>query len=181
AGRAQVMAGADGIVVRALGAADAEKYRVVRLSSLRHFQFAHSPDYEEAMALDVDWHAKRLTHPGHYWFGAFDGDELVGTICLRTQEGKRLRHSASLRSMMVERSHQRRGIGRILIAHLIEFARSLGFIRQITLSVTDANAAAVALYDVFGFRQYGLEPDAIFHEGRYCARQQRQLILNSDE
>lgn len=175
------MAAADGIVVRALGAADAEKYRVMRLSSLHNFQFAHSPDHEESLALDAAWHAKRLTHPGHYWFGAFDGDQLIGTICLRTEEGRRLRHSASLRSMMVERSHQRRGVGRVLVAHLIGFARSLGYIRQITLSVTDVNAPAVALYDAFGFKQFGLEPDAILHEGQYLARQHRQLILDSNE
>ena len=175
------MARAESIVVRQLGAADAVPYRALRLSSLRNFQFAHGPDYEESQALSVAWHGERLAHRGHYWFGAFDGGELVGAICLRTEDARRLRHSASLRSMMVERSHQGRGIARLLIAHLLEFARSLGFIRQITLSVTDGNTPAQRLYDAFGFEQFGFEPDSILHEGRYLARQHRQLILTSHE
>jgi ribosomal protein S18 acetylase RimI-like enzyme len=175
------MSGADAIVVRPLLPADAQPYRALRLSSLRQFQFAHGPDYEETLDLSEQWHAERLAHPGHYWFGAFDGEQLVGAICLRTEPGRRLRHGASLRSMMVERSHQGRGIGRLLVAHLVGFARSLGYVRQITLAVTEGNAPAQKLYDAFGFHPFGTEPDAIFHEGRYVARQHRQLILNSHE
>jgi ribosomal protein S18 acetylase RimI-like enzyme len=175
------MDGAEGIVVRPLAAADAEQYRALRLSSLRNFQFAHGPDYEESLGLDVEWHAKRLAHEGHYWFGAFDGGVLVGAICLRTEEGRRSRHSASLRSLMVGVSQQGRGIGRLLVAHLIDFARSLGYVRQITLSVVDGNVPAIRIYDAFGFEQFGLEPDALLHEGRYLARQNRQLILNRHE
>jgi GNAT superfamily N-acetyltransferase len=171
----------EGILVRPLGASDVQQYRTLRLSSLRDFQFAHGPDYEESLALTLAWHEERLAHRGHYWFGAFDGEQLVGAICLRTQEGKRERHSASLRSMMVAGSQQGRGIGRMLVAHLIGFARSLGHIRQITLAVIDGNMPAERLYDAFGFEQTGLEPDAILHEGRYCARQRRQLNLEAPQ
>jgi ribosomal protein S18 acetylase RimI-like enzyme len=174
---------ADSIVVRPLGPDDAQQYRMLRLASLRDFQFAHGPDYEEALAQTLDWHAKRLAKPSYHWFGAFDDAPedplLVGAICLRMQEGRRLRHSASLNSLMVVRSHQRAGIGRLLVAHLIDFARSLGTLRQVTLEVNDNNAPARRLYDSFGFRQFGLEPDAILHEGRYCAKQHLQLSLVS--
>jgi len=165
------------ILVRPLGQADAEQYRSLRLASLRDFQFAHGPDYEESLAKTLSWHAARLAKPDYHWFGAFDGATLVGAICLRTKEGRRLRHSASLNSLMVERSHHGAGIGRLLVAHLIDFARSLGTIRQITLVVNEANLPARRLYDSFGFRQFGLEPDAILHEGRYCATQHLQLSL----
>jgi len=167
------------ILVRPLGEADAQQYRTLRLASLRDFQFAHGPDYEEALAKSLSWHAHRLARPDYHWFGAFDGAALVGAVCLRTQEGRRLRHSASLNSLMVAQSRQRAGIGRLLVAHLIEFARSLGTIRQITLEVNESNVPAGRLYDGFGFLQFGLEPDAILHEGRYCAKQHLQLSLVS--
>jgi ribosomal protein S18 acetylase RimI-like enzyme len=170
---------ADPITIRQLGPADAEQYRALRLASLRDFQFAHGPDYEESLAKGLSWHAQRLAKPDYHWFGAFDGEALVGAICLRTKEGRRLRHSASLNSLMVASSHQRAGIGRLLVAHLIDFARSLGTIRQITLVVNESNVPARRLYDSFGFRQFGLEPDAILHEGRYCATQHLQLSLVS--
>jgi ribosomal protein S18 acetylase RimI-like enzyme len=171
------MAGAEGIAVRALGVRDVEQYRALRLASLRNFQFCHGPAYEDALEQTLAWHAQRLAKPGDYWFGAYDGDKLVGTIALRTQEGRRLRHSASLNSLVVDSGAQARGIGRLLVAHVIEFARAIGYIRQITLALTDGNTRAERLYESFGFKQFGLEPDALLHEGRYYAKQHRQLIL----
>jgi ribosomal protein S18 acetylase RimI-like enzyme len=173
------MPGGAAIVVRPLGAADAQQYRPLRLASLRNFQFCHGPAYEDALAQSLEWHGERLAKPGDYWFGAFDGDQLVGTVALRTQEGSRLRHSASLNSLIVDSGLQARGIGRLLIAHLIEFARSLGYIRQISLALTEGNTRAERLYESFGFKQFGLEPDALLHDGRYYAKQHRQLLLDS--
>jgi ribosomal protein S18 acetylase RimI-like enzyme len=173
------MNAAGAILVRPLVRDDAQQYQALRLASLRDFQFAHGPDYEEALAASLDWHAQRLARPDYHWFGAFDGASLAGAVCMRTQEGRRLRHSASMNSLMVERSHQGAGIGRLLVAHLIGFARSLGTIRQLTLEVNESNVPARRLYDSFGFRQFGLEPDAILHEGRYCAKQHLQLSLVS--
>ncbi|CAH0288053.1 Mycothiol acetyltransferase [Massilia sp. Bi118] len=169
--------------IRQLTPSDTAAYRELRLASLRDFQFAHGPDHEEALAKGLDWHARRLAKQDYHWFGAFDGAQsdapLVGAICLRMQEGRRLRHAASLNSLMVARSHQRAGIGRLLVAHLIGFARSLGTVRQLTLEVNESNLPARRLYDSFGFRQFGLEPDAIHHEGRYCAKQHLVLSLVS--
>jgi ribosomal protein S18 acetylase RimI-like enzyme len=165
--------------IRQLTPSDAAAYRALRLASLRDFQFAHGPDYEEALAKGLDWHARRLAKQDYHWFGAFDGEAMAGAICLRMQEGRRLRHAASLNSLMVARSHQGAGIGRLLVAHLIGFARSLGTVRQITLEVNESNLPARRLYDSFGFQQFGLEPDAILHEGRYCAKQHLVLSLVS--
>jgi GNAT superfamily N-acetyltransferase len=173
------MNGADAILVRPLEPLDAGQYRVLRLESLRNFQFAHGPDYEESLAQPLSWCAERLAKPDYFWFGAFDKEALAGAICLRTQEGRRLRHSASLNSLMVEPGHQGRGIGRQLVAHLIGFARSRGDIRQLTLALTEMNMPARRLYDSFGFQQFGVEPDAIFHDGRYYAKQHLQLSLVS--
>lgn len=179
------MNGAGAIAIRPLGPQDAERYRALRLASLRNFQCAHGPDYEEALAQPLSWSAKRLARPDYFWFGAFDGAQddapLVGAICLRTEEGRRLRHSASLNSLMVQQDHQGRGIARLLTSHLIGFARSLGHIRQLTLEVNEQNGPARRLYDSVGFRQFGVEPDAILHEGRYYAKQHLQLSLVSQD
>ena len=170
---------AGGIAIRLLGAADAAPYRALRLESLRNFQFAHGPAYEDALAQPESWHAGRLARPDYTWFGAFDSDTLVGAICLRAQEGSRLRHSASLNSLMVARSHQRGGIGRLLTAHLIDHARAQGHLRRLTLTLIDGNDPARRLYDAFGFQPFGVEPDAIFHEGGYRAIHHLHLPLVS--
>jgi len=163
--------------VRRLGPADAAQYRALRLAGLRAFPHAFRPAVEEALEQPLSWAEKRLATKGEYWLGAFDGIELVGAICLRTQDGAKIRHSASLNALVVDPERQREGIGAALVTHLIAFARELGFIRQITLTVHDGNSAAEALYERFGFRQFGLEPDAFLHDGRYFAKQHRQLSL----
>jgi GNAT superfamily N-acetyltransferase len=174
------MMAANGVIhIRPLGAADAASYRALRLENLRDFQYAHGPAYEDALAQSEAWHADRLARPDYAWFGAFDGDSLVGVICLCAKVGNRLRHSAMLSSLMVAPSHQRAGIGRLLTAHLIEHARSLGHVRRLTLKLIDGNAPARRLYDAFGFQPFGLEPDAIYHEGGYRALHHLHLPLVS--
>jgi ribosomal protein S18 acetylase RimI-like enzyme len=163
--------------LRQLGPADAAQYRALRLAGLRAFPHAFRPDYEEALAQPLSWAEQRLAKPGEYWFGAFDGGELAGAICLRTQEGRKIRHVASLNALVVDPQRQRRGTGAALVAHLLDFARALGYIRQVTLTVSDGNTAAERLYDRFGFRQFGLEPDAFLHDGQYYAKQHRHLSL----
>jgi ribosomal protein S18 acetylase RimI-like enzyme len=168
---------AEGIEVRTLGVADAARYRALRLEGLRAFPHAFRSDYDEALAQPFSWAEKRLATPGDTFFGAFDGEALVGAVCLRTQDGRKIRHAAELKALVVDPNHQARGIGSTLVGHLIEHARSLGYIRQITLTVTDGNVRAEQLYEAFGFRQFGLERDAFLYEGRYGAKQHRQLSL----
>lgn len=168
-------------VLRRLGSADAAQYRALRLAGLRAFPHAFRPSVDEALAQPQSWAEARLAKEGEYWFGAFDGalegNPLVGAICLRTQEGRKSRHSASLNALVVDPQRQRQGIGAALVAHLIEAARALGHIRQITLTVIAGNTAAERLYERFGFARFGLEPDAFLHDGRYYAKQHRQLSL----
>jgi ribosomal protein S18 acetylase RimI-like enzyme len=166
------------LTIRQLTPADAAAYRTLRLAGLRAFPHAFRPDHEEALRQPLSWAEKRLAKEGEYWFGAFDGAALAGAVCLRTQEGRKIRHSASLNALVVDPERQARGIGGALVAHLIEFARSLGYIRQLTLTVHEGNTRAERLYDAFGFRQFGLEPDAFLHDGRYYAKQHRQLLLD---
>jgi ribosomal protein S18 acetylase RimI-like enzyme len=169
----------DDLTIRQLTPTDAAAYRTLRLAGLRAFPHAFRPDHEEALAQPLSWAEKRLAKAGEYWFGAFEGSTLVGAVCLRTQEGRKIRHSASLNALVVDPHRQGRGIGGALVAHLIGFARSLGHIRQLTLTVHEGNTRAERLYDAFGFRQFGLEPDAFLHDGRYYAKQHRQLLLDS--
>jgi len=169
------------LTVRRLAPADAERYRALRLAGLAAFPHAFRSTVEEAQAQPLSWAEKRLSETSNYWFGAFDGAELVGAICLRTQEGIKNRHSASLNALVVDPARQRRGTGAALVAHLIDFARSLGTIRQITLTVTDGNTSAEGLYERFGFRQFGFEPDAFLQDGKYYAKQHRQLLLASPQ
>jgi ribosomal protein S18 acetylase RimI-like enzyme len=171
------------LTIRQLTPADAAQYRALRLAGLRAFPHAFRPDYAEASQQPLSWAEQRLAVAEDTFFGAFDGAHvdapLVGAICLRTQGGRKNSHSAELKALVVDPERQRQGIGRALVAHLLAHARAQGGIRQVTLTVIDGNTSAERLYDAFEFRQFGLEPDAFLHDGRYHAKQHRQLILDS--
>jgi ribosomal protein S18 acetylase RimI-like enzyme len=169
------------LTLRELTPTDAGAYRTLRLAGLRAFPFSFRTDYDEALAQPLAWAERRLATPGDTFFGAFDGAALVGAVCLRTQEGRKVRHAAELKALVVDPDRQRQGIGRALLAHLLAHARTLGHIRQLTLTVSDGNTGAERLYDSFGFRLFGLEPDAFVLDGRYYAKQHRQLILQDTQ
>ena len=165
------------IAIRQLEVGDAARYRVLRLESFLRFPDAHRTDYSEAAAQPLAWTENRLRARGEYWFGAFDGDELVGAVGLRTQDGAKVRHIATLLALAVDGRCQRLGIGRMLVEHLLGVARSLGHIEQVQLTVNDGNTPAERLYDAFGFTQFGLEHQALRDAGKYYAKQHRQLFL----
>ena len=105
-----------GVVVRALVVADAPRYRALRLESLRRFPVAHRSDHGEALEQPLSWAEQRLSTAGEYWFGAFDGDDLVGAVCLRTQQTVKVRHVATLAAMAVDGRRHGQRIGSALVA-----------------------------------------------------------------
>jgi ribosomal protein S18 acetylase RimI-like enzyme len=80
--------------------------------------------------------------------------------------------------MYVVPEFRRQGIGAMLLDRALEHARQLEGLRQIILTVTANNVAAVSLYKSRGFTRFGLEPDALFVEGVYYDAE--HLILRLD-
>jgi putative acetyltransferase len=75
---------------------------------------------------------------------------IVGELSLRTISPRRaVKHVATL-GMSVKQAWRRKGVGRALLADAITWAPSAG-IKRIELYVYARNAAAVALYEKFGF------------------------------
>jgi ribosomal protein S18 acetylase RimI-like enzyme len=54
-----------------------------------------------------------------------------------------------------------KGIGRALLAELIELVRLLPGIEQVALAVSSQNNGARALYESLGFEKYGCEKRAL--------------------
>ena len=58
--------------------------------------------------------------------------------------------------------HRRRGLGRLVLAALLEQARARGLV-EVTLEVRESNLPAIALYSGFGFEQVGYRPRFYSH------------------
>ena len=88
-----------------------------------------------------------------------------GMAGLHVKRGK-LRHSAEL-GMGVHDEFQGRGLGRLLLAALLDLADNhLGLVR-VELEVLADNARAVALYERSGFEHEGRKRKAVYRRGQY--------------
>ena len=75
------------------------------------------------------------------------------------------RHVADF-SIYVERGERGRGVGRVLLARLIELAREHGF-HKVVLSAFPFNEAGMALYEKLGFRTVGIYKEQGMLDGRW--------------
>ena len=99
-----------------------------------------------------------------YWIGdgihtvvALDGEEIVGTYALKSNQPGHGAHVANA-GYMVARSSRGQGIGRVLGEHSLAKARELGYAAMQFNMVVAANRAAVELWRRLGFRVVGTLP-----------------------
>jgi L-amino acid N-acyltransferase YncA len=75
------------------------------------------------------------------------------------------RHVADF-SVYVERGHRGQGVGRALLARLIQLGREHGF-HKLVLSAFPTNASGRALYEKMGFRTVGIYEEQGLLDGRW--------------
>jgi ribosomal protein S18 acetylase RimI-like enzyme len=88
-----------------------------------------------------------------FWIST-DGTDIFGHVDLRAHFESYARHRCIL-GIGVHRATRRRGVGRRLLQHAIEFAASVPYIEWIDLQVLSVNSAAIALYASNGFVKTG--------------------------
>ena len=104
--------------------------------------------------------------PGtHRLVAAIDG-LVVGQVGLQTETNPRRRHAGRL-GMAVHDDFQGRGVGRALLAAVVELADHWLGLRRLKLEVYTDNAPAVRLYEQFGFVIEGTLRDFAFRNGAY--------------
>jgi ribosomal protein S18 acetylase RimI-like enzyme len=152
--------------IRRLNSADASAFQRLRLQALRECPSAFSSSYEEEFEIPITAIAGRLAaESGRDMFGAFSERELVGTIGFGREGARKLAHKGFIRGMYVSPAFRNQSIGRQLVSHVLQHAASLSGLRQVTLTVTASNVAAIGLYEEMGFTSFGLEPAALLVDG----------------
>ena len=89
--------------------------------------------------------------------GAFDGEDLIGTVTLVLNLAQNQPHRAEIAKMMTRVSHRHRGIATLLLreAERIAIARE----RWLLVLDTAEDEGAAGLYERMGFQLTGLIPD----------------------
>ena len=149
------------MIIRTLGASDAEAYRALMLEAYGAYPQAFTSSVAERAAMPLGWWEKRLSSPLDCLLGVFVGDELAGIVGLAYEPREKARHKVTLFGMYVNEAYQQQGLGRQLVEAALDEARKQPRLKVIQLTVTAGNDAAFALYQRCGFVQYGLEPLAV--------------------
>jgi putative acetyltransferase len=145
-------AGTDGIVVRPARPGDAGPF--LRL-------------YREVAAEGQHIRTEHVTRSVHHYRRRFRGSwtergavlvaladrELVGHLSISREDHPVTRHVATF-GMAVAAPWRGRGVGSLLLAEALRWARAVG-VEKVELSVYPNNEAAIALYRKFGFAEEG--------------------------
>jgi L-amino acid N-acyltransferase YncA len=101
--------------------------------------------------------------PGRTVVAVADG-AVVGSAKMGPNRPARGAHVATA-SFMVDPDHGRRGVGRALGEHVVEWARTAGYRGIQFNAVVETNTAAVRLWRSLGFEVIGTVPEAFDHPG----------------
>ena len=151
------------VTIRRLLPPDACIYRDIRLEALLTSPEAFSSAYEAESAEPLEWFASRLQRAAV--FGAFERSDLLGVAGFFNQQGRKEAHKGGWWGMYVRSRARNTGIGRRLAAAVIDYASQR--VELIQLSVVSGNEPARRLYAGLGFVEYGIEKNALKHDGRY--------------
>jgi ribosomal protein S18 acetylase RimI-like enzyme len=156
------------MLIKTLTEANAVQYWDLRLKGLREKPEAFGASYEEELNMPIDKLILRfksdyiVPEEKKFVLGAFDdNNNLVGMVGFRRERRTKLMHKASLWGMYVDSKFRQNGIGRLLLVELLNKAKLLEDLGQVTLAVVSSNAEAKGLYASLGFQVYGVEKKAL--------------------
>lgn len=156
------------ITIRLAGEEDAAAYRDLRLEALRNHPEVFSSDYAENLAKPMDFWTSRLKSSGHdgaaMIYLAIPEGEPIGTCGIARTDSPKVRHSATIVGMYVRPNWRGLGIAQALVTVCLDWARAHA-VWIVKLAVVTTNVAAIRCYARCGFRVYGIEPQALCHDG----------------
>jgi putative acetyltransferase len=136
----------DDITIRVATNDDCEKIKSLVFSVLREYGLTPEPDATDADIADIE---NSYIKPGGIFEVLEDGEgNLCGTVGLHPMD----ENTIELRKMYLAKEIRGRGLGKKVLARMIETARELGF-KKLYLETASPLKEAIGLYEKFGFKQ----------------------------
>lgn len=152
----------NGMTIRRADASDVEAFRQIRLEALQVEPSSYASNFEDWVGLSEEEWQTRLSEPV---FLAFQGGEPVGLTGLLRQRSSKLAHRATIVMVYVRKGLRGTGLASGLLNATVDHAREIG-IRQLELTVSAEQPAAIRFYQREGFTEVGCIPGGLLQEGR---------------
>jgi ribosomal protein S18 acetylase RimI-like enzyme len=154
--------------IRRLTETDAAEFFRLRREALEREPASFGESVEEHLKTPLATIAQRLRGSAeNFVYGAFDGPVLVATAGFCREQRAKRRHKGTVWGVYVAPDYRGRGVGRAVLAALLDSAGALPGLKCIYLSVTSTQSTARSLYASLGFCSFGTEPSALAVDGRY--------------
>lgn len=118
------------------------------------FLTTSSAEFDKTIEQQRDWMEKILANNKETMLVAETSKGIVGWIVFFSQNRIRLSHTGSF-GMMIDKDFRDKGIGKLLIKGLLDWAESNPLIEKVSLGVFSTNERAIALYKKMGFTEEG--------------------------
>jgi ribosomal protein S18 acetylase RimI-like enzyme len=166
--------------LRLLHENDAREFRRFRLTALEQSPQAFEESADELRSSPVAVTAERLraSSEDNFVLGAFVEGRLVGTVGFFRGRRAKTRHKGRVWGVHVDPAVRRQGIARAMMDALLARIYNVDGLRQVSLSVATTQVAAIALYESFGFKPFGLERRALCVGNDYVDEEYRVLMLD---
>ncbi len=161
--------------VRRLMGADAAVFQALRLKGLRDHPDAFGSSWEEEADRPLEQTAQALD--ARFVAGCERDGVLVGIGGIRRGDTTKTRHRAVIWGLYVDPAARGLGVGALLMSALIDHAR--GRVEDVTLTVSAHNEGARALYEKFGFVDYGLDRRSLKIGEDYVDERLMRLTLDA--
>lgn len=160
--------------IRKLDTYDWQSWRSLRLEALLTAPEAFFSSYDDVCTWPDDKFIAIMQDNTIY--GAFDGDNLIGSMAMGVVEGRQRQHQGVVWGVYIKPQYRGQKIGDALLEAIITQAKSI--VKQLQLSAHAENHSALRLYQRHGFEVYGIEPRAIKVGDRYYDESLMMLIFN---
>jgi RimJ/RimL family protein N-acetyltransferase len=113
-----------------------------------------SEEFNKTPSQQRDWIRGILENERTTLIVAELNSEIVGWIVFQSQNRKRMTHTGSF-GMMVSKNYRSKGIGKLLLKALLDWAKQNPLIEKVSLGVFSTNHRAINLYKSMGFIEEG--------------------------
>ena len=130
------------------------------------FTLAEPDEYRSTARTEASKIRRFKNAEGKIYLAAVSGKEITGFISFDNWDTRRTSHTG-LFSVFIKKKWSGKGIGKILVNGMLDWAKENPVIRKISLYVFSTNKNAIALYKKLGFRQEGMFKRDMIIDGKF--------------